>query len=88
MYVELVLFRLCATCPSANHQTTIKTKTSENVLTQLYQHLKMSTRSICVTYLILNDKIFDYGCKFYQHRAEENVRCYKTFYCKILIAPK
>ena len=71
MYVELVLFRLCAMCPSANHQTTIKTKTSEIFLTQSYEHLKMSTRPICVIYLILNDRIIDCGRKFYQHRAEE-----------------
>ena len=79
MYVELVLFRLCATCPTANHQTTIKTKTSEIFLIQLYEHLKMSTRSICVIYLILNDRIIDCGRKFYQHRAEEKCEMSQKF---------
>ena len=72
MYVELVLFRLCATCPSANHQTTIKTKTSEIFLTQLYETLKKIT--VYVIHLISNDRTIDCGRKFYQRCSEDRMR--------------
>ena len=71
MYIKLVLFRLCATCPSANHQTTIKTKTSEIFLTQLYEKLKKIT--VYVIQLNSNDRAIDYGRKLYQHRSEHRI---------------